>query len=236
MAQSRTDEIDIDGDEAYLVRPMVATGGAILFLHWFDEAPNANRSQFLAEAQDLAQRGVTSLLPQLTFPWRSPPSDTENDLRRIEEEISRLEGACETLVATEGVDASRLVLVGHDFGAMHGMGLFGRVDLAGAVLIAPTPRWSDWFLTFWPIESDRWDYMRALHPVDPIATVGAAACPLLFQFGTTDFYIAPMTGQELFHAAPEPKELERYETGHSMDLGAIRMDREAFIARALGLD
>jgi pimeloyl-ACP methyl ester carboxylesterase len=236
MSHWRTDEIDVEGVEAHLVRPEAATGAAVLFLHWFDEAPNANRSQFLGEAQDLARLGVTSLLPQLTFPWNPPPTDAASDLRRIEEEVDRLERASDLLVGMDGVDPARLILVGHDFGAMHGMGLFGRVAFAGAVLIAPTPRWSDWFLTFWPIESDRWDYMRTLHPVDPIVTIGAASCPLLFQFGKTDFYIAPMTGLELFQAAAEPKELETYETGHAMDLSQVRTDRTGFIARVLGLD
>jgi hypothetical protein len=50
------------------------------------------------------------------------------------------------------------------------MALFGQVDLACAVLIAPTPRWSDRFLRFWAITSDRYNYMRALSEVDPITT------------------------------------------------------------------
>lgn len=217
------------------MRPAGPTGGAVLFLHWFDEAPNANRSQFLEEAKTLAERGVTSLLPQLTFPWRSPPTDTANDVRRIEAEVSRLESACDLLAGVDGVDASRLVMVGHDFGAMHGMGLFGTVELAGAVLIAPTPRWSDWFLRFWPIDSDRWEYMRSLHLLDPVTTVEDARCPLLFQFGSQDFYIAPMTGLELFEAAPEPKDLKTYETGHEMGLEEVRQDRTGFIERVLAL-
>jgi len=235
MAGWHTDEIEIGGVESFLVRPVDPTGGAALFLHWFDEAPNANRTQFLDEAESLAARGVTSILPQLTFPWQSSPTDIDTDLRRLEEEVERLERVWRLLANTDGVDPSRVVMVGHDFGAMHGMALFDRVDLAGAVSIAPTPRWSDWFLRFWEIESDRWDYMRALHRFDPIATVASARCPVLFQFGKQDFYIAPMTGLELYEAAPEPKELLSYEAGHSMDLEEIRLDRTAFIERLLAL-
>jgi len=235
MDRWHTDEIELDDIEAYLVRPVGPIVGVVLFLHWFDEAPNANRSQFLDEARALAELGVTSLLPQLTFPWRSPPTDTANDLRRIDEEMGRLESACERLLGSDGVDDSRLIVVGHDFGAMHGMGLLGKVELAGAVFIAATPRWSDWFLRFWPIDSDRWDYMRSLHPLDPVVTIEEARCPLLFQYGKADFYIAPMTGLELFEAAPEPKELKTYEAGHAMDLPQIRLDRSAFIEQALAL-
>jgi len=225
-----------DGPVLYVVRPEKPNGAGVLYLHWFDEAPNANRTQFLEEAEILAGAGVTAVLPQLTFPWQTPPTDTTNDLVRIRAEVAGIRDTFADLSELERVDPSRLALVGHDFGAMHGMALFGEVEMAAAVLIAPTPRWSDWFLRFWPIDADRYDYMRALSEVDPISTVTAATCPLLFQFGMTDFYIAAMTGLELFEAAPEPKEIVSYDCGHEMDLAGIRTDRIAFLSGRLGLD
>jgi hypothetical protein len=74
-----------DGD-AFLVEP--AGGGrgpAILFLHWFDtEAPDGDRTQFLAEAEALARdHGAVSILPQGQFPWAGEPSDAEADASRI---------------------------------------------------------------------------------------------------------------------------------------------------------
>lgn len=224
-----------DGHEFYLVVPDNPSGPAVMFLHWFDEAPNANRSQFLGEAEDLATRGVVSVLPQLTFPWHEPPTDTERDLTRIEAEVSWLEAAHSALCKVDGVDRSRFALVGHDFGAMHGLLLLRDVDAAGAVLIAPTARWADWFLPFWPIASDRYDYMRALEPVDPITVISGARTPLLFQFGERDFYIAAMTGLGLMRAAPEPKTLLSYDTGHAMDLDRIRADRLDWLSEVLDL-
>lgn len=230
------DNRDDDGSEWYLVRPAELTGAAVIFLHWFDEAPNANRGQFLEEAMSLADSGVTSVLPQLTFPWHEPPTETDHDLAQIRAEMGRLRATHNRLSSLDGVDPSRVALVGHDFGAMHGMTLFGVVDLASAVLIAPTPRWSDWFLRFWPISSDRYDYMRALSVVDPISTVTGADCPILFQFGKEDFYIAPMTGLELVEAAPEPKEQISYQTDHEMISPDARADRTRFLIETLGLD
>ena len=224
-----------EGGEFYLVRPERPVGAAVMWLHWFDESPTANRSQFLDEAKSLADRGVTSILPQLHFPWQSPPTDIQSDLASIEAEKSRLRSLFQTLQTTDGVDPTRIAMVGHDFGAMHGMALFGEVELAASVLIAATPRWSDWFLTFWPIASDRYDYMRALDPMDPITTVTRADCPLLFQVGKTDFYIAAMTGLELSSAAPEPKRLLSYDAGHDMILDEIRRDRSDFLVEVLGL-
>ena len=87
----------------------------------------------------------------------------------------------------------------------------------------------------WPIASDRYDYMRALEPVDPITKVRDSAFPLLFQFAKADFYIAPMTGLELYRAAPEPKELLSYEAAHDMEGGEIKADRTEFLVRHLDL-
>lgn len=225
-----------DGKECYLVAPDRPRGPAVMFLHWFDEAPNANRSQFLDEALSLADRGVVSLLPQLTFPWLEPPRDTDHDLAHINSEVSWLQSAYETLCKVDGVDRSRFALVGHDFGAMHGVLLLQEVEAAGAVLVAPTARWADWFLPFWPISSDRYDYMRALEPVDPISVISRLAAPILFQFGERDFYIAAMTGLGLARAAPEPKKLLTYDTGHAMDIDQIRVDRDAWLSAILDLD
>ena len=113
-----------DGSELYLVRAAQPSGVGVLFLHWFDEAPNANRTQFLEEAKALARFGVSSVLPQLGFPWATPPTDIESDLAEIEKEANRVREAYD-LLQCGGVD--RIGLVGHDFGAMHGMLLFGEV-------------------------------------------------------------------------------------------------------------
>ena len=232
-------EVDVPGfnEKALLVGASeAAQREAVLFLHWFDEAPNANRTQFLGEAIELARLGVTSLLPQLMFPWVSAPHDAETDIRRIEEEASALRAALELLGEAARVDSSRVAIVGHDFGAMHGALLAADSDPACVVMIAPTPRWSDWFLRFWPIEGDRFDYMRTLDPVDPITAIGNINAPTLFQFGQQDFYIAAMTGSELFGAAVEPKTIKTYDSDHGLDVPQAWVDRLNFLVEHLGLE
>ena len=225
-----------DGHSYFLVRPSTPpTGPAVIFLHWFDEAPNANRSQFVDEAKQLAYNGVVSILPQLTFPWFDPPTDIDNDLGRIESEVSWLQRVHSVLLDVDGVDSSKVAVVGHDFGAMYGILLLKEIQACCAVLIAPTPRWADWFLRFWRISSDRFEYMRTLDQVDPIRAIGASGCPVLFQFGAKDFFIAPMTSSELFEAALEPKRILSYETGHEMAVEQIRSDRSDYLFKALNL-
>ena len=217
----------------YVVRPERPVGAGVVYLHWFDEAPNANRSQFLEEAKALAGAGAVSVLPQLAFPWKTPPTDIESDLSQIQAEARRVREAYDVLRAA---GADRIGVVGHDFGAMHGMLLLGEVSVDCAVLVAATPRWSDWFLPFWQISTDRYEYMRQLEPVDPIAAVTRADMPLLFQFGNADFYIAAMTALELFRAAPEPKQMASYDSGHAMDGDDIQSDRVSFLASNLDFE
>ncbi len=234
-------DIRVGDADAYLVEPIGGgRGAAILFLHWLDtEAPDGNRTQFLDEAVGLAKdHGVVSLLPQGQFPWSVEPEDAASDAARIRAEVARHRAAVDLLAARDDVDAARIGLVGHDFGAMHGVILAAEdARLAGAVLIAATPRWGDWFLTFWQLPDDRHDYLRALAPLDPISRVGdLAPRPVCFQFARTDYFIAPMTGGEFFRAAGEPKETHAYDADHGVRSDEARTDRGAFLGRVLGLE
>ena len=229
-----------DGREAYVVEPAGGGGGAgVIFLHWFDsEAPDGDRTQFLDEASDLALRhGVVSVLPQGRFPWATDPTHAAADIEQIRQEVAAHAAALDLLTSRDDVDARRIALVGHDFGAMHGVNLAADDDrIRAAVLVAATPRWGDWFLPFWPIEGDRWDYLRALSAVDPITRIGEVAPrAVCLQFARGDFFIADMTGLELHRAAGEPKELHAYDADHGVRVAAARADRTAFLIRELAL-
>src|SRR5262249_50297125 len=99
-------------------------------------------------------------------------------------------------------------------------------------------RWGDWFLRFWKIAGDRFDYLRALAPFDPVMTVRDLRAPTLWQFSSRDFYIAPMSAMELVRAAPvdgEPR-LEWYAADHAMRSAKARAARGRFLVETLGLD
>jgi pimeloyl-ACP methyl ester carboxylesterase len=222
------------GAEAYLVEPIDGgRGPGVLFLHWFDtEAPDGNRTQFVEEAVGLArQHGAVSLLPQGHFPWKGAPTDAVADASRVRAEVQAHGAALDMLVGRSDVDAARIGMVGHDFGGMHGT-LLAADDprIRAVVLIAATPRWADWFLPFWPIDGDRFDYLRALSPLDPIERVRSIAPrPVCFQFARNDFFIAPMTGLEFQRAAGEPNEIHAYDADHGMRHPQARTDRETFL-------
>lgn len=226
--------------EAYLVgptEPSTAPGPGLLFAHWYEpNAPNGNRTQYLDEAGRWARdRGATSILPQLTFPWQAEPDGSRADAARIETEVARLRRCLDVAVAQPSVDAARLGIVGHDFGAMHGL-LLAPFDgrPAAYVFIAGVPRWGDWFLPFWKIAEDRLDYLRATRSLDPIEHVrDVPPGRLLFQFGSRDWFIAGAVGFELRRAAHEGSEVKTYDADHAMESEQAEADRAAFLEAAL---
>lgn len=235
----RIHDVRVADGAAFVVEPAAGgRGPGVIFLHWFDtEAPDGDRTQFLDEASELArERGVVSILPQGQFPWAGDPTDADADAGHIRSEVARHRAAVDLLAERLDVDPSRIGLVGHDFGGMHGI-LLAAEDprIAAAVVIAATPRWGDWFLPFWAIAGDRHDYLRALAPLDPVSRIGdLAPRPVCLQFARNDFYIAAMSGLELHRAAGDPKEMHAYDADHGMRDPQARADRTEFLARTLG--
>lgn len=251
LTSANIDDIEYDGGAgapgpvtAYLIRPPAPAPGprscaGIIFWHWLDtEAPDGDRTQFRDEAASLAARGVVSLLPQGRFPWTDAPTGSSADIARIGQEVARLRAGLDLLAARPEVDAERIAVVGHDFGGM--LAILAAADderVRSLVVIAATPRWSDWFLPFWPIEEDRLTYLRASAPLDPIDQIALVAPrPILLQYGQRDFYIAVMAAYGLRRAAAnDAAELKLYDAEHDLRHPDARPDRLAFLERTLGL-
>lgn len=223
--------------EAYVVKPAAGPARAgILFLHWLGEH-RSDRSQFLSEAREYARLGVRSVLPAGRLPWRPSPVDAPTDIANIELEQRRLAAALAGLSAGLPKGAP-IALVGHDFGAMHGLLLAARNPrrFRAAVVIAATPRWGDWFLRFWKLEVDRFDYLRRLAPLDPIEAARGLKARILWQFSDRDYFIAPMTAVELVRAAPGEPVIEWYSADHAMRSAKARAARRIFLRHELRLD
>lgn len=221
--------------EAYVVEPAAPARAGVLFLHWLGEH-RSDRTQFLSEARSLAALGVRSVLPAGRLPWVPDPVDAETDAANIEVEQRRLGAALDGL-ATGLPKGVPIALVGHDFGAMHGLLLASRNPrrFKAAVVIAATPRWGDWFLRFWRLEVDRFDYLRHMAPLDPIEAARGLKATTLWQFSDRDFFIAPMSAVELARAAPGAPTIEWYAADHAMRSAKARAARRAFLAKELGL-
>jgi len=221
--------------EASIVEPADGRVRAgILFLHWLGEH-RSDRTQFLSEARVYAESGVRCVLPAGRLPWEPDPVDAATDIANLELEQRRLGAALDRL-GSGLPKGTPLALVGHDFGAMHGLVLASRRPaFKAAVLIAATPRWGDWFLRFWKVDVDRFDYLRRLAPYDPVTVAPKLTATALWQFSSRDFFIAPMSAVELARAAPGEPAIEWYDADHAMRSARARAARSAFLRRELAL-
>ena len=225
--------------EAYLVLPADADtpGPGILWFHWLESgSPTSNRTEFLDEARALARRGAVSLLVQGTLPWRERPSSIEHDMAAIEREVRMTRAALELLASRPEVDAERLAAVGHDFGGMYLTILFGLdARLDALALMAPTARWGDWFLRYWPIVDPADQYSAATAPLDPVTWLPAGhGRPILLQFASEDEYVPADVAAEITAAAGADAEAATFKTGHEMNEEA-REARDAWLADRLVL-
>jgi dienelactone hydrolase len=212
---------------------------AILYVHWLAETPDANRTQFEEEALEMAKRGAVCLLVEAMWSerdWfikRTQEEDFDNSVRQVIE----LRQAMDLLLSQPGVDAGRFAYVGHDFGAMYGT-VMGAVDPRPTcyVLMAATPRFSDWYLYYPKLEGEaRQAFIEKMGEIDPITHVGRLSPrPVFFQFATDDEHVSKERAVEFSGAAGEPKKIGWYEARHELNEKA-KKDRMAWVVEQLGL-
>jgi dienelactone hydrolase len=224
---------------AYLVTPPgSASRPGVLFVHWLeDPSPTSNRTEFLDESIELAaSAGVVSFLPNTMwavpgwFSTRNPANDYASSIGQINE----LRRALDLLASRPGVDARRLLFVGHDFGAMYGAVAAGLDPsrVKAFVFMAGTEHFSDWFLLYPKVSAEaRQQVVDRLAPLDPtryLAKLGAV--PVLLQFGTKDRFVTRSAGDALIASVSGPKTSYFYDADHSLASPAkVRADRIAWL-------
>ena len=231
--------------QAYVVRPESGAGpfAGVLFVHWFEPPnPTSNRTQFLEEARALARRGAVSLLVSTFWsdPARYKARRWQTDFDNSVAQAKNLRRALDVLVSRPGVDASRLALVGHDYGAMFGA-LIAAVETRpkAYVLIAGTSRFPDWYLfgssTGVPAGEDLTRFRERLALIDPVTALARAKGNFFLQFGEDDKYTPRDNFLTFYQAAPAPKRIATYPSGHAMTADIIRHDRTVWLFEQLGL-
>ena len=227
--------------QATLVRPPQGAprGPAILWVHWLGEPATTNRTEFLEEAVQLGQLGVTSLLVEAL--WSQPgwykQRTMDEDPAAFTAQVVSLRRGLDLLSREAGVDPGRLGVVGHDFGGMTGM-LAAAADgrPRSHVLLALTPRFEHWmFYDPKKKPTDEQDYRRRLAALDPIDALPALEGPILVQLAREDFYVPPDQIEAWRLALGSRGELRTYATSHAMEAAQVRTDRDEFLRRALGV-
>jgi uncharacterized protein len=202
--------------QAYFVTPYgEGPFGAVMYLH----GAFSGSSQFLAEARDLAHRGVASLL------ITQPEMDAEplTDSAAIDElvyEMRELQRSLDLLAGQPVVDPQRLGFVGFSYGAVRGATFAGIESgrLQIAILMSTPPSYD----------------APAMVSFDPVVWVPRVAPASLFiQLGKQDTWFTHDAGESLSAAAKAPKKLVWYDAGHGLDSNAYS-DRIAWLTSALG--
>lgn len=238
-----TSPVDGSNITAYLVVP--AGEGrfpGVLFAHWYEStSPLSNRTQFLEEAVQLAEDyGVMSLLPETMWSdpeWYQRGRTLDTDYEDAIQQVIELRRGLDVLLAQPQIDVERIAYVGHDFGAMYGSLLAGVEDRPNAyVLIAGASDFNQWMLFGVPEDQARLEeYKARMAELAPSRFIGQAGAPVLFQFGTEDFYTPQADINAFVAGAVQPKKVILYPTEHAMQLPKIRSDRRAFLVEQLCL-
>ncbi len=230
-------QLDGSTNAATLVLPPSGTRGpspAILFLHWYEPPrPTSNRTEFLAEAIELAASGTISLL--VDTPWTAeswfPTRDAARDYEFTVQMTTDVRRALDELVAQPGIDKSRIALVGHDFGAMWGaLAVASDPRVTHFVYMAGTRSFTDWYL-FTPKKegAERDAFIAKLAPLDPIVHLAKIAPrPVLLQFGTKDPFVKNEAATAMADAVTGVKTVKTYDFEHELTFQA-RLDRIAWL-------
>jgi len=228
---------------AYLIAPS-ASGtdyAGVLYVHWYEpKAKTSNRTQFVDEAVKMAEKGTVSLL--VSTMWSDPQwfnvRKQAGDYQDVINQVVALRRGLDVLLSQPGVNPKRIAYVGHDFGAMYGSVMAGtETRVQSYVLIAGTPRFYDWFVFNNALEGDKLTaYQAQIGAVDPMKMiVGVKDAAFFFQFGEDDGYVPRETAIEFYMAAPDPKRLATYTSGHDMEHDIIQTDRMDWLSERLGL-
>ena len=206
---------------------------AVIFVH----KGGGNRTQFLLDAELLAEMGVASLLLDSPFnprPWGGeyPRADYPADIRTgIIRQVLDIRRGVDLLESLPQIDSSRLGYVGHSLGATF-RGVAARVEdrIRAYVLMAGTAQFS----TILPedfLDISVYDDLDAVHYIGH-----AAPAALLFQFAEDDLTILESDANLYSSAASQPKDVRWYPGTHTSLEWTSMEDRLQWLGEQLGFD
>lgn len=225
---------------AYLVTPQRVQRpdslAGILYLHWLEPSdPTQNRTEFLAEAVAMAQRGAVAILPDLAFPWTGTVHGDQRDVTAVTDQLAAVTAAWHALLAQPGVNPHRTAVVGHDYGAMYGAMLAQRDPrVAAEVFMAGDATWSNWFAMYFTTVADPIAYQALFAGLDPVDNVSRLGAALYLQWAGRDTYI-PATVRDRFAAAAPAAAVSLYPTATHMLTQGAKLDRIAWLTAQLRL-
>jgi dienelactone hydrolase len=234
---------------AYLVVPKQrGRFAAILWGHWYwENSPQRDRSEFLAEAVALAQAGVVSLLTDgpIARPGHVQNREPLNEQQAtdLQQQVIDMRRGADLLLQRADVDPTRLAYVGHSYNATVG-GILSGVDrrfkafvlMAGTLSDQVDLQSQDYQDFRTRIGPEKFDAFVAAHAwMDPGQFVAHAAPAHLFlQYATRENFLTPSRVREYEKLVSNPKRFKLYDAPHALN-AAARRDRIAFLTEQLQL-
>jgi uncharacterized protein len=193
---------------------------------------------------ELARLGAVVVAIDAPFARRSgePVRFDERDRSEQIQLIVDLRRAVDLLVARDDVDPDRLGYLGVSYGgAMGGLLAGAEPRIAAFVLdvgdggLVEHFRSADSGGSPPPISRERWQrWLAAMTPIEPLTYIRRATAPILFQSGRVDDVVPPADARRYQAAAPEPKEVRWYDSGHFLPPEA-NCDAAVWLARHIGI-
>jgi uncharacterized protein len=181
-------------------------------------------SDMTALGDELARLGAVVVMIDAPFARRSgdPVRFDERDRREQIQLIVDLRRAVDLLVERDDVDEDRIGYLGVSYGGAMGGLLAGVEDRVDAFVLRVGDgglvehfRSADAGGSPPPISRARWKrWLASMTPIEPLRYVSRATAPLLFQSGSQDEVVPPADARRYQAAAPEPKEVEWYDSNH----------------------
>jgi dienelactone hydrolase len=199
---------------------------------------------FLAVPVLLAQCGAVSLI--VNVPGAGVSGTPEGDRDAMIMAVVALRRAVDVLEARDDVDANRIAVAGHCFGAMMSAvaasidprfkaAVFEAGLLGMSIHIGTSPHpWAQGVRQ--QLGARLAHYLEVISVVDAAHYSGyAPAIPKLFQSALYDPGVPHDDASRFYEAATGPKELQWYDTAHDIDDISAFADRTRFLAKALRL-
>jgi dienelactone hydrolase len=190
------------------------------------------RMDVLPYAVDFGRLGAVVVLIDAPFARRSgePVHFDARDRAEQIQLIVDLRRAVDLLRARDDVDEERIGYLGISYGgAMGGLLAGTEPRIAAFVLAVGDGGLVEHFSSaddaggslppLAPERRRRW--LAAMRPIEPLRWIARATAPLLFQSGTQDDLVPPADATRYQRVAPEPKDVQWYESGHFLPPQAV---------------
>jgi uncharacterized protein len=204
-----------------------------------------SRHDALPIALEFARLGAVVVAIDAPFTRRSgnPVRFDERDRAEQVQLIVDLRRAVDLLRARGDVDGGRLAYLGISYGAAMGGLLAGVEHRVAAFVLAVGdgglvehfgPR-HDAGGSLPPLPADRRRrWLDAMQPIEPLRYITRASAPLFLQSGRQDQLVPPADARRYQHAAPGPKQVKWYDSGHRLPPQAV-CDQARWLSERVGI-